>query len=50
MPTYYEFTLLNPKDYKGVTPLHWAAVNGKTTVFKLIIDEVSDKNPKGIIF
>ena len=30
----------------GVTPLHYAAIEGNFDIFKLIYENVEDKNPK----
>ena len=36
----------NPKDNKGLTPLHIAAMKGNLRICELIISSVKDKNPK----
>ena len=36
----------NPKDNKGLTPFHIAAMRGNLRISELIISSVKDKNPK----
>ena len=39
----------NPKDNNGITPLHLAALYGRTNFFKAILDQAEDKNPKDLV-
>lgn len=42
---------VNAKNYKGITPLHWAALHGHTEIAALMIEKGADvkaKNNKGI--
>ena len=36
----------NPKGFKGQTPLHDAARNGRIEIVKIILENIEDKNPK----
>ena len=36
----------NPKNNKGITPLHIAAITGNFAMCKMIIENVKDKNPR----
>ena len=36
----------NPKDSYGRTPLHFAAANGHTYIWEMILAVAEDKNPK----
>ena len=36
----------NPRNKEGRTLLHWAAKHGHLDIYKSIIEEVKDKNPK----
>ena len=38
----------NPKDEKGITPLHLATLNGYEKICKSILDVVQEKNPRNL--
>ena len=38
----------NPMDEKGISPLHFAALNGHEQISKSILDVVQEKNPRNL--
>jgi ankyrin repeat protein len=36
----------NPSEVDGKTPLHWAAENGHLETFKVLFEDIPNKNPK----